>query len=156
MPGACFMISTASPASPLVISLSAPPRMMMARSGAPAVCIVREKPSAIDRTATKTITTPAMPTTATADEPRRSRMVRMLSQATEKIWVKNDMALCLLSLPQRVGDLQPHGAGRRQDAGRDAGHHHQHHAQHEVARGEVERRQPAAGRIALEDEQPGQ
>jgi hypothetical protein len=37
------------------------------------------------------MTTPAMPTTATADEPRRWRMVRTLSQATEKIWVKNDM-----------------------------------------------------------------
>src|SRR3954471_3310778 len=130
MPGACFMISTASPASPLVISLSAPPRMMMARSAAPAVCIVREKPSAIDSTATKTITTPAIPTTATADDPRRSRMVRMLNQATEKICVKKDMRL---RFPERVGDLQAHGAGRRQDAGRDAGHHHQHHAEHEVA-----------------------
>ena len=93
IPGACFMISTASPARPLVISSSAPPRMTMARSGSPALCIVRENPSAIDNTATNTMTTPAMPTTATADEPSRSRIVRMLSQVTEKIWVKKDIGV---------------------------------------------------------------
>ena len=117
MPGACLMTSTASPARPLDISSLAPPRMMRARSGWPAFFIAARKPSAIDSTATNTMTTPAMPTTATADEPRRWRMVRMLSQATEKIWVKKRHGWVRYAFRSASVILSRIAAGRRQDAG---------------------------------------
>ncbi len=55
MPGACLMMSTSGPLSPLVISLSAPLRMTSARSGEPAPRIAAVNPSPIDSTATSTI-----------------------------------------------------------------------------------------------------
>ena len=65
---------------PLTISLSAPARITMAVSGDPVVAIVVRNPSAIDSTATKTATTPAMPTTATSDEVSRWRMRAEIQQ----------------------------------------------------------------------------
>ena len=57
----------------------------LARSGDAAEDIAAKNPCAIESTATSTITTPAMPTTATADEPRRWEIVRMLSDVTAMI-----------------------------------------------------------------------
>ena len=51
----------------------------------PDAFIVLFTPSAIDSTATKTRTTPAMPTIATDDEPSRCRMERMLTLVTAMI-----------------------------------------------------------------------
>ena len=65
MPGACLMMSTSAPETPLVISLSAPLRITSARSGDPDPCIAAANPAAIDSTDTNTTTTPAMPTMAT-------------------------------------------------------------------------------------------
>ena len=79
-PGACLMMSTSGPPSPLVISLSAPLRITSARTGEPDSSIAAAKPCAIDSTDTSTITTPAMPTIATPDEPSRCGMVRRLSE----------------------------------------------------------------------------
>ena len=57
------------------------------------------------------MTTPAMPTTATADDPIRCGMVLRLSQLTAKTWVKKDIVYAFL---ERIGDLDPHGARGRQ------------------------------------------
>ena len=81
-PGACLMMSTSGPPRPLVISLSAPLRITSARTGEPDASIAAAKPWAIDSTETSTITTPAMPTMATPDEPRRCGMVRRFSIVT--------------------------------------------------------------------------
>ena len=79
MPGACLMISTSGPPRPLVISLSAPLRMTSARLADPDPRMAAANPAEIDSTDTKTTTTPAMPITATADEPSLAGMVRRLS-----------------------------------------------------------------------------
>ena len=70
-PGACLITSVSAPPSPLVISESAPLRMMRTRLGEPAAVMAARNPSAIDNTATNAITTPAMPTMATTEEPSR-------------------------------------------------------------------------------------
>jgi hypothetical protein len=44
------------------------------------------KPSAIDSTAVKTMTTPPMPTIATIDEPRRCGIERRVTPVTAIIW----------------------------------------------------------------------
>ena len=46
----------------------------------------RWKPSAIDSTAVKTMTTPAMPMIATIDEPRRCGIERRVTPVTAMIW----------------------------------------------------------------------
>ena len=85
MPGACLMTSTSGPPRPLVISLSAPLRMTMARVGDPDPRIAAVNPDAIESTDTNTTTTPAMPTMATPDEPSRCGMVRRLSAVTAMV-----------------------------------------------------------------------
>ena len=84
-PGACLMMSTSGPPSPLVISLSAPLRITSARDVDPEPCMAAVKPEAIDSTETSTITTPAMPMMATPDEPSRCGMVRRLSAVTASV-----------------------------------------------------------------------
>jgi hypothetical protein len=71
VPGACLITSTSFRLRPLVISLSAPLRITMARDGEPEPRIAAVKPDAIDSTETNTTTTPAMPTMATPDDPSR-------------------------------------------------------------------------------------
>src|SRR5678816_2099510 len=67
---------------PLVSSVSAPVRRMRARSGEPDPVIAAANPAAIESTETKTMTTPAMPIMATADEPSREGIVRRLTDMT--------------------------------------------------------------------------
>src|SRR5262245_12713987 len=122
------MTSALAPLRPLVISESAPLRRMMTRSGEPASVSAARKPSAIESTATNTITTPAMPTTATADELRRCGIVRTLSAETASVCVNQRN---ILRPPQRVRDPEPHRRRRRQRArdhperaAQDQSHHH--------------------------------
>ncbi len=91
IPGACLMTSTSGPPRPLVISPSAPLRMTSARLGDPDPRMAAENPAAIDSTDTKTMTTPAMPTMATIDEPRRAGMVLKLSAMTASVCVRPRM-----------------------------------------------------------------
>ncbi len=84
------MMSASGPENPLVISSSAPVRKTSARSGAPAELIAAKKPCAIESTATSTMTTPAIPITATADDPSRCEIVRRFSHVTARICLKND------------------------------------------------------------------
>jgi hypothetical protein len=72
-------------AEPAVISLSAPLRITIARIGDPDSCIAAVKPCAIESTETSTTTTPAMPTTATLDDPSRRGIVRRLSDVTATV-----------------------------------------------------------------------
>src|SRR5258705_6440642 len=113
-PGASLMMSASAPLNPLVTSESAPRRITIARLGEPASAIAARKPSPIDSTATKTITTPAMPTIATADELRRCGMVRTLSAETMNVWETHRNTL---RPPERVGDAQAHRGHRGQRAG---------------------------------------
>ena len=75
------------PFTPLVISLSAPLRITIARLGEPASAIAAVKPEAIESTDTSTTTTPAMPMMATPEEPRRCGMVRRFSSVTATVWL---------------------------------------------------------------------
>src|ERR1700752_1991084 len=134
MPGACLMTSTSAPSRPLVISLSAPLRITGARLGEPDPVIAAEKPAAIDSTDTNTTTTPAIPTTATADELSRAGIVRRFSAVTAMICLS---ALAMISAsppPQRVGDREPHGGHRRHDARQHPHEGHQGDAYQHVAR----------------------
>ena len=79
------MMSTSGPPRPLVISLSAPLRITSARTVEPDCSMAAEKPCAIDSTDTSTMTTPAMPTMATPEEPRRCGMVRRFSIVTAMV-----------------------------------------------------------------------
>src|SRR6478672_8097251 len=108
----------------------------------------------MDSTATNTMTTPAMPTTATADDPRRWGMVFRLSQLTANTCVRNDMFerprfrfpfsvlrfVCPLRFPERVSDPDPHRPRRRQQPGcqADTGDHRD--AEQHVALRQDERR----------------
>ena len=85
------MRSASPPLTPLVISLSAPLRITSARDGDPDSRIAAVKPEAIDSTETSTTTTPAMPTMATPDEPRRCGIVRRLRAVTARVWLIQDI-----------------------------------------------------------------
>ena len=61
--------------------------MTMARVGEPESRIAAVNPEAIDSTDTSTMTTPAIPTMATPDEPRRCGIVRKLRAVTASIWL---------------------------------------------------------------------
>jgi hypothetical protein len=61
MPGVSMMIAAVSPLRPLVISVSLPARITMIVCGSPTEAIAALKPSPIDSTPRKTMTTPAMP-----------------------------------------------------------------------------------------------
>ncbi len=85
MPGACLMMSVSGPPRLLVISESAPLRMTSTRSGEPASAIAILNPSAIDSTAIRTMTTPAMPIMPTIDELSLWGIVRMLRSVTATV-----------------------------------------------------------------------
>jgi hypothetical protein len=76
------MSLTSSPENPLVISVSLPWRRTMTVCGSPVPLIAARKPSAIDSTAVKTMTTPAMPITATIVDPRRWGIERSVTPVT--------------------------------------------------------------------------
>ena len=113
--GASAISFACSPSRPLVISVSAPSRRTRTVSGDPASIKTFRNPSPIDNTAMNTMTTPAMPITATADEPSRWRIVRMFNAVTAKIC---EIQFTSVS-PERVYDPEPVRPERRQDAGRD-------------------------------------
>ena len=81
-PGASFTMRVASISRPLDISVSLPVRSTSATSGDVPRSITRRNPSAMERTATKTATTHAKPTTATLDGPSRSRRLRRFIAVT--------------------------------------------------------------------------
>ena len=84
-PGASAMMRVLSRRKPLTISLSAPLRRTMAASGEPEAVRALRKPTPIESTPTRTATTPAMPKTAAATEPRRCGMLskpNLLTAAT--------------------------------------------------------------------------
>ena len=64
------MMRVLSRRKPLTISLSAPLRRTIAASGEPEAVMACWKPTPIESTPTRTATTPAMPMTAAATEPR--------------------------------------------------------------------------------------
>src|SRR5262245_7396054 len=144
------MTRTASPARPLVISVSLPALRISTTSGSPEAFIVAFTPSAIDRTATKTSTTPAMPMTATAEEPSRAGMERMLTPVTAMIC--DSISFSSVS-PKGVDDPQAAGLPRGQEPGADPQRQHQADAGHDGRRREVERRQQPVRRIAAQGDE---
>ena len=82
IPAASLTIRVLASASVLLSSESLPPRMTIAVSGDPAPVRAAWNPSAMDSTATKTITTPVTPITATAEDPARWGSVRSVSAVT--------------------------------------------------------------------------
>src|SRR6185295_18305982 len=89
---------------PLVISESAPARITRTRFGEPALTMAARKPADTDNTATNTMTTPAMPTIATADELMRRGIVRMLSIVTASVCLSQLMSVS----PQSVDNAEAH------------------------------------------------
>ena len=85
-PWPCSMTLTSSRVRPLFSSAVAPARMTMAWSMRPVLASVAWKPSPMASRATSTPTTPAMPTTITAEAPRRSGMVLTPTQVTFSAW----------------------------------------------------------------------
>src|SRR5882672_5166067 len=151
-PGASLMTSAWPPGKPLVISESAPRRMTIARLGEPALAIAARKPSPIESTATNTITTPAMPITATAEELRRCGIVRTLSAATVRVWESH----CIMSgPPEGVGDTQAHRGHGGQRAGDDAERAAQEQPDHDVTAPHDEHRQKRVVEAALVDGEEG-
>ena len=67
-------------------SESEPPRRTMARSGSPPRSKVARNPAAMARIATITPTTPAMPTTITAELPRRDGKFLKFISVISTIW----------------------------------------------------------------------
>src|SRR5687767_14129744 len=150
------MMSTSGPPRPLVITLSAPLRITIARTGDPDASMAATKPCAIDNTETSTITTPAIPTIATPDEPRRCGMVRRLTIVTANVcfrkftvsfslWPSTSKSQNLqwLASPQRISDLEVHRVDRRPESGDDAERNHQSGACPHVPRRQHEDRQHA-------------
>jgi hypothetical protein len=84
-PGASRTASTSVRVSTEVISLSAPERMTSAVSGLPPTSMTVRNPSAIESRPTSTITTKAMPVTATAAEPIRDGSERKLNASSAAI-----------------------------------------------------------------------
>ena len=72
-------------AKPLDISLSAPLRSTIATSGEAEEVMVFLKPAAMESTPTSTPTTPAMPMTAAATDPRRWPMPSSPNLVTDAI-----------------------------------------------------------------------
>src|SRR5687767_13693546 len=153
------MMSTSAPPRPLVISLSAPLRITSARTGDPDASIAAAKPCAIDNTETSTITTPAMPTIATPDEPRRCGMVRRLTIVTASVCLRKfTVSYSLrpstsigksqwLASPERVSDLEVHRVHCRPESGDDAKRDHESRARPDVPRRQHEDWQHAIGGI---------
>jgi hypothetical protein len=79
------MIRVLSRRKPLTISLSAPLRRTIAASGEPEAVMAFWNPAPIERTPTRTATTPAMPMTAAATDPRRCGMLSKPNLLTETI-----------------------------------------------------------------------
>ena len=80
------MMRVSSLLKELVISPSEPLRNTMARSGRPEDFMALRNPSAMERTPTKTATTPAIPKTAAAAAPLRSGTLRRLNLVMVRIW----------------------------------------------------------------------
>ena len=85
-PGASAIRRVSSRERPLVISVLALLRRTMATSSEPDGVMAARKPSAMERTPTKTATTPAIPTAAARAAPLRSGMERRLKAVMERIW----------------------------------------------------------------------
>ena len=103
------MIRVCSCDRPLPISSVAPLRSTMATSSAPDMLSTARKPSPIDSTPMSTVTTPAMPTSATTDERQRSRHVAQVHArdgADLANAVVRHRSFRSSSLAQRVDDLQ--------------------------------------------------
>ena len=99
---------------PLVISVSLPARRIdHASADRRTPSSSRSKPSAIDSTATNTSTTPAMPTTATVEEPSRCA-----DRSEVDAGDRDDLGQHSVS-PQRVDDAQPAGLQGGQEAGHE-------------------------------------
>jgi hypothetical protein len=82
---ASAMILVCSSVRPLPISSVAPLRRTIATSRAPDNVRTARKPALIDSTPMSTMTTPAMPTSATTDEVRRSDMLRRFIEVIAEI-----------------------------------------------------------------------
>src|SRR5215510_16377355 len=116
-------------------------------SGSPAPFIAAWKPSAIESTATNTMTTPTIPSTATAEDPRRCLIELKLTAVTARI--------CPIMRPrstpsERVDDLQPLRLDRRQDASRQSERGDQTDPECRVTGRQIDRRQQPMRRIADE------
>src|SRR4029453_8970525 len=120
-PSLGVMISSWSRDTPLDSSPLLMLRMTIARSGLPVPFSAILKPLAIDRIATSTPTTPAIPTTITADENTRDGTFLRFIHVISRIWPSmapstTRLRRCLaprLMLAQRVDDTQPSCGERR-------------------------------------------
>src|SRR5262249_32946314 len=139
MPGASLMILASVPSMPLVISVSEPARMTIARPGEPEPVIAAENPAEIDSTDTKTTTTPAIPIMATVEEPSLLGIVRRLSSITANVCLSHVMQF-LLILSESVSNPQPHGPHCRHDSCQQPQHQHQQDSGHYVSRRQREQR----------------
>src|SRR6266404_4387030 len=119
-PGASAITRVSSRPKPLTISLSAPLRRIIAELGEAEEAIALRKPAAIERTPTRTPTTPAMPITAAMTEPRRCGMPIKPNLVTAPTCESQLMGPDILHSPQRVGDAQAHRAHRREDPSQHA------------------------------------
>ena len=184
-PGESVMTLSWSSVSELSISVVAPPRMMMAFMGEPESTSVSSKPLAMASMATKTATTPAMPSTATRfDGPPGPHASDVVDQRDgHGGTLREDCGIAELRNcefekgpklglpfnsqfrfrnpnsfsypPQRIHDAQPHG----EEGGKDPGGHAHGHGEKETERhvdgGKVEEGEHAPGGVAVEREELG-
>ena len=94
IPGACLMTSTSGPLRPLVISLSAPPRMTSARSGEPDALHRRLKSGCNRQHRDEHDDDAGDADDGDADELSRCGMVRMFSESTASVCVSHCMVMC--------------------------------------------------------------
>src|SRR6185369_2654041 len=152
-PGASAMMRVFSLMKPLTISLSAPPRKTMAASAEPDVAITCLNPAAMERTATRTPTTPATPTRAAKTEPSRcgtlSRPNRVVAATCE-----NQLTGPAISHPpQGIGHSQAHRLQGGKQTGRQTETNADEQPDHQVARWQKEQWQTAAGGVARSQHQ---
>ena len=150
------MSRASSPPNPLVISVSLAARRTMTVRGSPVPCMAARNPSAIERTAVNTMTTPAMPMTATVDDPETLRERSQCDPGDGDCLSKpvhDD--ICLIG-PR---EAHPRSSGGSPEAPGSSRAHaeskHEQRAEDQVARREVEDWKQPASRIPAEgDERP--
>src|SRR5690242_3482737 len=130
------MMRVCSCVSPLPISSVAPLRRTIATSRAPESVSTARKPALIESTPMSTMTTPAMPTSATTEEVMRCDTLRRFIEVIAEIWV---IVLPVMSHPsQCIDDFQTRGLHGRLRRRQPAEHDDQHRADPPGERGHAE------------------
>src|ERR1039458_5972080 len=151
-PGASAMTWVISWLRPLTISLSAPLRKMMALSSEPEAVMAIWKPTAMERTATSTATTPAMPTMVAATEPRR-RGTLISPKRGRGTTCKNHASGPVISHPsQSVRHAQAHGLEGGENSGGQTQRQADAQTCQQIIDRKIEKREQAVGGVPAQND----